>query len=727
MVTSTLPPTPTPGSSSSRMWVMFATAPRMRPTRHRSGVASRRSIAVVIVAGSVVGLAACGGTSSSNSDASGSTATTPDLSDYAHRFEEVARFGSGRAVATAATDSVTVIASTINIDVHRDGRVEEIPTALPLPITDVRISPDSNSVALLAATGDGELWSLDPMGLVSSLEDAEAARFTDDSQWVDVTGRESAARLSATDGSLAARSARPTPGPINTVTWFGPDGQTLIVRGDSTSRPGEVWDGTELVDASYEPGGLFRVVRAVGDPLADRAVFGITGGAGAVGSLASVDLATGEEQWRQEAGNDAVQRVWSVGHDGNVLAVVGNQVRLYGLDGAIENSWDLDTIDAVDTVIAFGDRPGYAIAGADGAVVFVDATGNQVAAAPATGKRLINPQAVTGVGGVIAADAVGHVRQWDATGKLIAENVDYLGGAINDVAVSADGLSAATAASDGNVGLIDLASTSAVEPLPGGFSHPEGNVDTVVFMADDSGVISGVSEANGTSSFDDTLSRWDLASGDRSFVIPGVPEYISGCTNFRNTVRLSADGDTFAATHHDFAVSLRSADDGSLIHEFTGHTSIVWDLAFSPDGRWLATSSEDWTLRLWDLDGFRLHSTIEAPPGGYASVAFTPDSDSMIVSDSTGNLSMLDVGTEALTASFDGQKSATARMAVSPDGRYVVAGADGGVVRIWEIATGRIVQDLEGHAAKVTGVGFTPDGRGLVSGSVDGTTRLWRV
>ena len=444
-----------------------------------------------------------------------------------------------------------------------------------------------------------------------------------------------------------ARAARPTPGPINSVTWFGTDGRTLIIRGDSTSRPGEIWNGTELVDAAYEPGGLFRVVRAVGDPSADRAVFGITGGAGAVGALVSVDLTTGAERWRREVGNDAVQPVWSVGHDGRVLAVVGSDVRLYGLDGTLDTSWELDGPDTVDTVVAYGDTPGYAIVGAGGSVVFVDGDGVQIGESTTSGARLVNPRPVSAAGGLIAPDANGRLRQWAATGDVVADHSDYVGGEVNDVAISADGSSAAAAASDGNVGIIDLTSTTAVEPIPTRFVHPEGNVDTVAFVDAGTAVVSGVSEANGDSSFDDTLSRWELASDDRSFVVPGIPETISGCTSFRNTLEVSPDGEFFVATHHDFAVSMRRVDDGTLIHEFTGHTSIVWDVAISADGRRLVTSSEDWTLRLWDLDDFSLVANVDAPPGGYASVVYTPDGSSLLVSDSTGNVSMLDARTGA--------------------------------------------------------------------------------
>jgi len=708
---------------------MFAWPRRTRVNAETRQLGSRRSLITAVLVVGAVTLAACSDDpSTSVPEAAPETTVTPDLTDDANRFEQVSRFGSGRAVAAAATNSLTVIASTISVNIHRGDEVEEIPTSLPFPIVDVVITPDSQSLVLLSATGDGDVWSLDPLLPVASFDSAQAARFTDDGQWVDLVGRGSAARLSALDGSATSQADRTIPGPITSVTWFGANGHTLIIRGDSTSRPSEIWNGVELVDAEYEPGGLFRVVRAVGDPSGDRAVFGITGGAGAVGALASVDLTTGDERWRQEIGNDAVQPRWSVGHDGRVLAVVGTQARLYGLDGTLETSWELDGSEPVASVVAYGDTPGYVIVGAAGSVVFVDSDGNRVGESTTNGKRLVNPQPVASLGGIIAPDADGHLRQWDPFGNLVAENTDYIGGEVNDVAISADGSSAAIAASDGIVGIIDLTAVEAVEALPGGFAHPEGNVDTVAFVAGDSAVVSGISEANGESSFDDTLSRWELGADDRSFVVPGIPEPISGCTSFRNTVRVSHDGEFFVATHHDFAVSMRNVDDGELIHEFAGHTSIVWDLAISPDGRRLATSSEDWTMRIWDLQNLDLVATVDAPPGGYASVVYTPDNEALIVSDSTGNISMLDARTGALRTTFEAKKSPTARLSMSPDGRYIVAGADGdGLIRIWEISTGNVVQDLDGHAAKVTSVEFTPDGRGLVSGSVDGTTRLWRV
>ena len=110
---------------------MFALPRRTRS--HRAPVSAVVAVSLALVA--------C----SSGSPAKPATeaSPTPDLTVDANRFEQVTQFGTGRAIAAAATDSLMVIASTIGVDVHRGDDVEEIPTALPFPIIDVELTPDA--------------------------------------------------------------------------------------------------------------------------------------------------------------------------------------------------------------------------------------------------------------------------------------------------------------------------------------------------------------------------------------------------------------------------------------------------------------------------------------------------------------------------------------------------------------------------------------------------------
>ncbi len=650
-------------------------------------------------------------------------APTPDVA-AGHHFEQVTTFGSGRALAVAATDTISVIATTIGVNVQSDGVVEELPTSLAPPLADVMIASDGRSALLVDQSGTAELWSLDHNSRVQSFDAVVSARFAEDGESIDVIGAESVTRVLATDGSIVSRADRGVLGTAAAMAWFGPGQQALMIGSDGSS---ERWDGATVAAVPIEPATARLVRRAVGDPARARVVLGVTGNDRFAGSLVVVDTATGAEIWRHDVGDDAAEPTWDVGDDGRVLAVADLEVKLLALDGEVETSWDLTGDESVVSVVAL-DTGGYAVVRARGSIQFVGADGVVIADEVAGGKRLVDQTATVSTGGIIAADVDGRVTRWDSRGEMVNDVTSFVAGRINDVAVSADGHVAAAAASDGNVALLALSDTSPNESMQQRFAHPEGNVDSVAFVPDGTAVVSGVSEANGTNSFDDTLSRWEVSSDERLFAVGGIPEPIMGCTEFRNTVLVAPGGEFFVAPFHDFSVSIRDTGDGSVIHEFPEHISIVWDLSISDDGRRLATSSDDWTVRVWDLDDYTLISEIETRPGGFLEVEFLPDGRSLVVSDISGKVHLLDIESESVTATFDGEKDPEARLAISPDGHYVSAGSDeGGAILVWETSTGKIVQEIDGHAATVTSVQFTPDGLGLVSGSADGTVRLWRV
>jgi WD40 repeat protein len=697
----------------------------VRPTceSSRTSLPGRRPI--TIIGGFALAALVFGGCADDPpADTTATIATTPDLASSLHRFEPAVRFGSGRGVAAAAQEPATVVATTIGVNVHRGGAITELATDLTMPIIDLIVADDGSSAVLVGSTSTGELWDLDSALLLATYDSAVSAHFSADGGSVDVVGVASVVRTSTVDGSTVVEAPRARPGSVASVAWYGPEPRALLVPGDSTSRSSEIWTGSAVIDSGYEPGGLSRVGRARGDPHRSRAVLGITGGTPDAGSLVSLDLATGSEHWRRDIGIDAVRSTWDVGHDGRILAVVGSEVRLFAADGSLERSDE--TAAPIEAVVALTPTPGYAVIGTQGEVDVVDELGKPVGEAAPAGKRLVH-WATTGHG-LVGVDVDGRVRQWDTSGDLVADIDDYVAAPINAAAVSTDGSMAAAAGADGSVAVVELSTSQPVRPLAPPFMNPEGGADTVAFAPDSTAVVSGVAEANGLNSFDNTLARWDLQTGRRGFAVAGDAEPVRGCTQFRNTVEFSPDGEFFVSPFHDYTVSIRDAHDGSVIHEFPAHGDVVWDIAISRDGRRLATSSADWTLRVWDLDDRRLVSEFDTLPGGFRSIVFTSDGGTMVVSDVSGSLYRLDLVDGSLSAPFDGTKHFDSRISLSPDGRYVAAGSsDSGAVLIWDRTTGRVVQELRGHGSTVTGAAFAPDGHGLVSGSEDGTIRYWMV
>ncbi|MEL6931340.1 MAG: hypothetical protein AAFO95_22360, partial [Cyanobacteria bacterium J06600_6] len=51
----------------------------------------------------------------------------------------------------------------------------------------------------------------------------------------------------------------------------------------------------------------------------------------------------------------------------------------------------------------------------------------------------------------------------------------------------------------------------------------------------------------------------------------------------------------------DRTVKLWSVTTGECLQTFSGHTSWVWSVAFSPDGQTIASGSQDESIKLWNI------------------------------------------------------------------------------------------------------------------------------
>ncbi len=85
---------------------------------------------------------------------------------------------------------------------------------------------------------------------------------------------------------------------------------------------------------------------------------------------------------------------------------------------------------------------------------------------------------------------------------------------------------------------------------------------------------------------------YDLASGEEARVFP-----IGGGTL---SVALSPDNKHALTGSRDNIGRLWNLETGEELHQFVGHTNIVWAVSFSPDGRLAFTGSQDGAVRIWD-------------------------------------------------------------------------------------------------------------------------------
>ena len=243
-----------------------------------------------------------------------------------------------------------------------------------------------------------------------------------------------------------------------------------------------------------------------------------------------------------------------------------------------------------------------------------------------------------------------------------------------------------------------------------------------------------------------------------------------------NAVLASVAGNT-----EDFNIYLWDVVSGEVVGILSGHSDIVWDVAFSPDGKTLASVSSDNTTKIWDWDSGELLKSLDFP-AQVVSVSFSPDGQVLAVGgvDEPQNevrnaaIWTFSVGSWDPLIKFSEYSNIIA-MAYSPDGSTLVGGGtsrnvqawrandgaplfalvhtyqvgdaaispDGstlatatcetmvntecteGGVWLWNLSTGRMIKQLAGFPSLVTRVAYSPDGSFLIAGAQTGLLRVY--
>ncbi|MFI8070928.1 helix-turn-helix domain-containing protein [Streptomyces sp. NPDC086033] len=184
-------------------------------------------------------------------------------------------------------------------------------------------------------------------------------------------------------------------------------------------------------------------------------------------------------------------------------------------------------------------------------------------------------------------------------------------------------------------------------------------------------------------------------------------ERLVGGTAPVDSVALSPDGHTVAASSRDGKVRIWDVPGGRLRHTFTGPDDSGLVTAFSPDGRTLAVATGG-VIRRWNPVTGKQLGTLTIPGGAIRGIAFSPDSRTVAAASAT-TVRVWDVATGRKRRGFTGHPDPEA-VAFGPDGRTVAAVSLGGLVRVWDVATGR-TRTVGGGRIDGRVVAFSPDGQ----------------
>jgi WD40 repeat protein len=214
----------------------------------------------------------------------------------------------------------------------------------------------------------------------------------------------------------------------------------------------------------------------------------------------------------------------------------------------------------------------------------------------------------------------------------------------------------------------------------------------------------------------------------------GLIKAFSGHTSVINALTFSPDGRYVLSGSWDKTLKLWDSKKSRCLRTYQGHAGYVKAACFNPDGNRILSLAEDDTLRLWDTQSGKCLRVITADKSyGHhnKAVQFSPDGKYAISAGGEAFFSLWDTHDWSLLKTFRNPSTDHVySIAFSPDGNLVLAGRGDGKINVWDVRSGACLWTFQGHQGRLSMVltlAFSPDGTCALSGGYDHMIRLWDV
>ncbi len=301
------------------------------------------------------------------------------------------------------------------------------------------------------------------------------------------------------------------------------------------------------------------------------------------------------------------------------------------------------------------------------------------------------------------------IRIWDTESGRELRSMTGQAGAVKALAISPDGKWLASGGNDAALRIWNVETGAEAKK----FSVHEGTIDALAYSPDGKRLISG-----GT---DQKARLLDAESGKTIFTFDTL--------SVVSSLAFSPDGLFLASGGSDKVVRLWNLSTGKKTRELKGHTDEISALRFSENGTLLASGSVDMTIRLWRTANGDKAGTLTGHAGKIVGVAFSLP-DRLLAADFTGVVKTWNLvsktAVQSVSDSADRAILGDAESAAfSSDGSFVLMGNGGGTASVVNTGTGIRSNLLENHTTGFYGIAFSSNRQWLASASYDNSVKLW--
>ncbi|MEZ4672274.1 MAG: TIR domain-containing protein [Anaerolineae bacterium] len=250
---------------------------------------------------------------------------------------------------------------------------------------------------------------------------------------------------------------------------------------------------------------------------------------------------------------------------------------------------------------------------------------------------------------------------------------------------------------------------------PSSYHRHKDRVNSVAISRDNHYLMTG---AGTWRSAEDTVSLWDMSSGNRT-------NKLVGHSNWVRTVAITPDSRLGVSSSYDNTVMVWDLESGQSLYTFGAHLN--WVSAVATVSNTLIASASMNTIHIWKIYSGEIVQTLQHNSREINALAVSRDGKLLASGSVDRSVVIWDTGSGSTLVSFTAHDSMLTSLAFDPTGFYLFTSGWEPEIKIWDIKAQKLIATLRDHTDWVRAIAVSVDGKFLISASKDKTIKLWDI